>query len=304
MEDLIDLRSDHEYASLIMDAQDEGPRRPWYMRGRGGDLSLFDLSDQSTSRLKLAQAHDTVWRTIKPKLVSQIRRDKARAAATDAKAQLDSAGAMLQTLYGRILDLVHTVKLDDGPIPPSRVLYTISTFRSALVNLEGRSRPSLGDLSNDEIVTAIQAWRRRIALDLAKLVDSDATADTAGEMLQQVSAIFRCGGKCGTSGGVTLSSAHAHECLKRELAYPFPDADEPMLPSQWLDALPCEAIAIAVVDAVGYDPDTTRLADVEDRLFLLDVSADRRIVRNLRERISSQPYTFADLVRRGSSGAR
>ena len=62
--------------------------------------------------------------------------------------------------------------------------------------------------------------------------------------------------------------------------------------------LDCEAIACAVVDAVGLDPDVARLDDVKDYLFLLDVSKHRRISRDLRSRISSQPHSFADLVRR------
>ena len=210
---------------------------------------------------------------------------------------------MLSRLYGPIIALRQTDKLDDGLIPPPRVLYTIDTFRSALVGLDDRSRHRISDLTEDEIVSEIQRWRVRIALDLAKLLNADATVKSAGDILVQVGSIFRCG-DCGTSGGMTFSSVFDHDCLKRELAFPFPDRDEAMMPSRWLDALACEPIARAVVDAVDLDPDTTRLDDVEDRLFLLNVWADRRIARDLRERISAQPHSYADLVRASCSRSR
>ena len=176
------------------------------------------------------------------------------------------------------------------------MLVTLDAFRSALVNLEGKVRAVIGDLSDADIVASIEAWRRRIALDLAQLVDSEVTSDTAAEILTQVRAIFRCR-KCGNSGGgLTSDSAYDHRCLKRELKWPLDD--EETLPSRQLVALDCEEIALAVADAVGFDPDVVRLDDVVHGVFLLDASDEHRIHRHLRERLSSQPHSFADLVRR------
>ena len=216
--------------------------------------------------------------------------------AEEAKKQLAVVTPHLSQLYARILQLD---QLGSGPIPPARVLFTIDKFRSALVNLEGNARVVLGDLTDAEIVAAIEAWRRRITLDLAKLVDEDATVEKADEVVRRVHAVYQCRNrKCSeTGGGLTLASAYDHNCLKRELAFPFPDIDEDMSPSRQLEALQCEEIACAVVDAVGFDPDVARLDDVEDQLFLLDVNDERRISRHLRDRISSQPHSFADLVR-------
>ena len=234
---------------------------------------------------------------IKPKLVAEIQQRKKRATAAEAKMQLDTITPNLTALYARLLKLIKKGKLADGPLPPARVLVTLHPFRFAVIDVDDDARADPVAVVDGEAVTAIEDWRRGVAFDLAQLVDSDAAAE-ARELLQQPSSIFHCR-DCGIGGGgMTFDSAHDHGCLKPELTFPFPDADETVLPSSQLVVLDCEAIACAVVDAVGLDPDVARLDDVKDYIFLRDVSKHRRISRDLRSRISSQPHSFADLVRR------
>jgi len=284
------------------------------------DLGLFALtppgpySSSSVSRLTVA-----VWARVKPNLVAHARREHAEQAAAEAKAQLLRVLEIVGAIYDQITARPNPDR--GGPCPSDREMFAVETYRNALVDEEGKARSDLSHVPpHTEIIAAYLAWQRDMAHQAASLIDPAATADTAADVLARTDAIFRCVLAGCAANGMDYDTAMRHSCAKRKLAYPFPSLDDPTgRITGRLAAVSCKAVADALVRAVGLDVGTVQLADVlsapksvvvfpgrsssrrvdfdTPRHFLFDVSSRRTIRRQLRERISSQPHTFPQLVR-------
>ena len=233
----------------------------------------------------------TAWARAKPVLVARANRELAEMSAQEL--------ARAQDCFKRCDEAARkAVELDllpPGWLPPAFFWFAYPAARAALLADRGRLRSGLGQPQPVGVARVARVWQRWHQWHLLKSAVPDAQDEQSLPVLHRLDVLFRCR-ECaakGRGGGLHAEETRNHACLRPALTWPLSSDLDELAPTRWLEVMPCEVIAPAVLRAIN----VTQIHWSRPPALLLDVSAREEIPLALRMQISTSLHTYPDLVR-------